>query len=175
MSTDTIKFCKEFIQQVSKLPLEYLEGYVDKKKAAAPSFPKPSKPVAAAPVASKGIKVTVKKLGGVAKAHEISLAATALVSALKAEVAKIYETSTDGFSLMYKGRPVSDDNAKVADVIQDPSTPVYVNLKKPSSETKVLPDQFWTDLKQLLGKHVADTKTAEKLYNGFQVNHPKYL
>jgi len=184
----TIKFCKEFLQQLNKYPVEYLEGYVEKtKKPARPKAVPVGKPASAstAGAARKSVpfKVIVKKLGGVAKAHEIQFSdsnAGLTVDSLKKEVGKIFGCDVDGFSLMYKGRPLSDGGASLPQSITDPSTPVYVNVKaagsgdkKGSKSQEALPADFFTELRGLLGKHVSG-ESAEKLASRFKQEYPNW-
>lgn len=182
----TIRFCKEFLQQLNKYPVEYLEGYVEKRTT------KQQKPVISAPVkkpsmaskpsstSSSSHKVTVKKLGGVAKAHEINLSAGASVGDLRTQVATLF--GTPHFTLMHKGRPLADEAAKVTQAIPDPTTPVYVSIKAapstPAAAAAVktgveLPVEFWGELRGLLGKHVA-TETADKLATRFKQEYPSW-
>lgn len=181
----TIKFCKEFLQQLNKYPVEYLEGYVEKSKKptrpkAAPLAKPASTNTAAAAKKAAPFKVTVKKLGGVAKAHEIQFSdSTGLtIDSLKKEVGKIFGCDVDSFTLMYKGRPLSDGAASLPQAIADPSTPVYVNIKSGSGDKQdkgqaALPAEFFTQLRGLLGKHVSG-ESAEKLASRFKQEYPNW-
>ncbi len=174
----TVKWCKEFLQQINKLPIEYLEGYIDKKKTAAPKVKtekKPTEPSTKTKPSTGNFKVSVKKLGGVSKAHDVNLGASDVLGSLRKEVAKIYDAPIDGFSLIYKGRPLADDEAPLSSIISDPATPVYVNIKaKPVKNKSPLPDAFWTEFKGLLGKHIA-AESADKLALQFKQEHTKWL
>lgn len=179
MSAD-IKWCKDFLQQVTRLPLEYTEVHIERqptKPAIKPTKSKPSAP------STTTLKVTLKRLGGVSKAHELSFSnADTTVAALRKEAAKIFGVSLDAFSLMYKGRPLTEDTAKVASIIAaDPSTAIYVNIKKAAGAEPVaatnevmIPEAFWSELKTLLGKHVP-APTAEQLTTRFKQEHSKWL
>lgn len=180
-----VKFCKEFIQQLSKYPVEYLEGYVEKKKssakpvpAVAAAKPKTTPAPAASDKTGAALKASLKKLGGAGKAHEVPLNAGAKIATLRTEAARIF--GTDSFSLMYKGRPLSDDEALVSSVITDPSTAVYVCIKAGGAKTEGasstgLPEEFWGDFEQLLAKHLPAADKRTTFVKRFKQDHTQWL
>lgn len=184
MSTE-VKFCKEFLQQISKLPVEYPEVYIERRRGpvARPSISKPSPTPAPAKNNAGGFKVVLKKLGGVGKAHDVSLSPTSTVSELRTEASRLF--SSDNFTLMYKGRPLSDEAAKVATLIDDPTTAIYVSIKSGSAKptttptpsatsTESLSEEFWSEFGKLLGKHVSQP-AATKLQSRFRQEYSKWL
>lgn len=183
MSSD-IKWCKDFLQQVTRLPVEYSEAHIERQPTRPAVKPTKSKPAASAPATGATFKVTLKRLGGASKAHELNLpSGNATVAMLRAETAKIFGVaSPDTFTLMYKGRPLTDDAAKVASVIAaDPATAIYVNIKKASGTEPAasngavaVPEAFWPELQSLLGKHVP-AATAEQLASRFKQEHAEWL
>lgn len=178
-----VKFCKEFLQQISKLPVEYPEGYIERRRGPV-ARPSVSKPTPAAPKpnapAANGFKVALKKLGGVGKAHEVSLSPTSTVSELRTEAGRLF--SSDNFTLMYKGRPLSDESAKVSSLVDDLSTAIYVSIKsgaKPVAAVSItsgesLTEEFWIEFGKLLGKHVSQP-SATKLQTRFRQEYSKWL
>lgn len=175
-----VKFCKEFLQQISKLPVEYPEGYIERRRGpvARPALSKPAPSPSTS--GANGFKVALKKLGGVGKAREVSLSPTSTVSELRTEAGRLF--SSDNFTLMYKGRPLSDESAKVSSLVDDPSTAIYVSIKSAAKPTAVsaasasesLPEEFWNEFGKLLGKHVSQP-TATKLHSRFRQDYSKWL
>jgi len=179
-----VKWCKDFLQKVTRLPVDFPESYLD------PALAQKRRPVTIRPSTAKTVEsspkkqqlqqnngqtiLTLKKLGGAGAGHELKMKEGATVSALRAEAAKLF-TNADAFTLMYKGRPLTDDAVKIASVITDPTTAVYVNIKKTSTAATavVLPDAFWIELKSSLGKHAPSLAAAEQLYARFQQEYSK--
>lgn len=180
-TADSIRFCKEFLSQLSKLSVEYLEGYVEKKRkgksvalpraSSAPSHPGPAPPSAAPKDKETGrpVAVVLKRLGGAAPGIDVALGAGATVQELRSEAAKHFGPT---FTLMYKGRPMTE--GRVADLVTDAATPIYVNVKSAGSGAPALPDAFWPEFKALLDKHTT-APHAEKLLAKFKSGHAAWI
>lgn len=168
-----IKFCKDFlITQLSKLPVEYPEGYVERKVAKS-SIPK-VKPTGTVP--KKPTAITVKKLG-TSDEVKVMIASfeDATVKDLKDAAGKAYKLDGDlaVFSLVCKGRPLSDLNAKLSSVLPDPTVPIHINIK--STGMVALNESFFNDLKDLLQKHGQTPSSSEKICTQFSQQYSKWI
>lgn len=169
-SSVEIKFCRDFLQQINRLSVEYPQGYVEKSQRSAAVKPKP----VVAKTAST-MKITLKKLGGGA-GQEVAIGSGGTVGELRREAGKIFGGDVE-FSLMYKGRPLTDLTAPLATALPDPKTPVYVSLKpapKPAPSGAILPEAFWGELRELVGRHVGGDAAAEQVCARFRADQSKW-
>ena len=167
-----VKFCKDFISQLSKLPVEYPEGYVERKgaKAAVPKV----KPAGTTP--KKPTAITIKKLG---TSEEVKVMIPsfedATVKDLKEAAGRAFnlDDASAVFSLVCKGRPLSDLNAKLTSVLPDTSVPIHINIKSTGAPT--LNDSFFKDLKDLLQKHGQSASASDKICSQFNQHYSKWF
>jgi hypothetical protein len=168
-----IKFCKDFlISQLSKLPVEYPEGYVERKvnKSAMPKV----KPAGTAP--KKPTAITIKKLGTSEEAKVmIPSFEDATVKDLKEAAGRAFNLTEPSavFSLVCKGRPLSDLDFKLSSVLPDTSVPIHINIK--STGAAPLNDTFFKELKELLQKHGQSATSSEKICTQFTQQYPKWF
>jgi hypothetical protein len=77
--------------------------------------------------------------------------------------------------LLRQGRVIPDSDASLKAFVADAAVPINLIEQQTQQQQKSLGEAFWKDFEAVLGKHVGDAGTRERVKKGFKESVEQWL